>query len=426
LIKATFRVLKGLFANLSEQKWQSVLASPTKSSIAQLSMLKINEQLQLLSEHLSEPLFEIAARLEQVHADVAALLEILIAYTLDDFSKIYRDLVAIPDSLKALAAYGIHISGMNSLTGIIKAVEKDSGAVHAIYGENTYYECAKALEKLAQSSSRADTAREEEWKRANLLIAQANPALRIEIQDEGYKVEKIEEMVRKCLSSRTGIPLTLVLDGTLDFIASSKVTKILEEFSKEILEGALTVAVIRSGNKFDLLGMDNYCGAPFFLIQNGKPSFDFLFTDPAMQCDPLSLNWFCLAYRYAASELERYKKQIFTNTRSLLDKVPKTLKLQSTSYRVIPMASEIDPSFVDIKIAGPFHKIKASGLVLPLLLIESMEKEQPIFNRPSLGFYHPNATVIFGEECSTIRLTLGLDPAQVDVFIKCLETIGAL
>jgi hypothetical protein len=55
-----------------------------------------------------------------------------------------------------------------------------------------------------------------------------------------------------------------------------------------------------------------------------------------------------------------------------------------------------------------------------------MEGGQPIFYRPSLGFYHPNFTMLFGEENTTIRLTLGLDPAQVDILAECFEKIDAL
>lgn len=424
LVEATFRVLKGLFAGLSEQKWHDILASPTRSFLTWLSMAKIKKQLHLLP--LDKPLFEIAMHLEQVHADLSALLEILRPYTSEDFSRIYRDLIALPAPLESLTSYGIHHSGMTCFAAIVKAVEKEAGCVHALYGENTYFECAKALGKLARSSARADTATEEEWQRANLLLVQFNPAVRIDLDHEQYKLEQIENTIRKSLRCRNGAPLTLALDGTLDLIVSPRVTQLLNTFSTEIAAGALTVVVFRSGTKFDLLGMDNYSGAPFFIIRNGKPAFDFLLTQPALQCDPLSLNWFSLAYHSIAPQLEQYTQQIFANTRSLLAKVPKALERKNGHYRIVPMTADADPAFVDIKVTGPLQKIKAAALVIPYLFLESMKKNQPIFHRPSLGFYHPNVSVIFGEECSTVRLTLGLDPAQVDIFAQCFETLSSL
>lgn len=424
LIEATFHALKGLFAGLSEQKWQDILASPTRSFLTWLSMAKIKKQLQLLPQ--DKPLFEIAMHLEQVHADLSALLEILRPYTSEDFSRIYHDLIALPAPLKSLTSYGIHNSGMTCFAAIVKAVEKEAGCVHALYGENTYFECAKVLDKLALSSAQADTATEEEWQRANLLLVQFNPAIRIDLQHEQYRLEQIESMIRKSLHCRSGAALTLALDGTLDLIVSPRVTQLLNTFSTEIAQGALTVVVFRSGSKFDLLGMDNYSGAPYFILRKNKPTFDFLLTEPALQCDHLSLNWFSLAYHSIAPQLEQYTQQIFANTRALLAKVPKALERKNGHYRIVPITSDADPAFVDIKVVGPLQKIKAAALVIPYLFLESMKKNQPIFNRPSLGFYHPNVSVIFGEDCSTVRLTLGLDPAQVDIFAQCFETLSSL
>ncbi|HEY5236511.1 MAG TPA: hypothetical protein VIJ14_10060, partial [Rhabdochlamydiaceae bacterium] len=85
-----------------------------------------------------------------------------------------------------------------------------------------------------------------------------------------------------------------------------------------------------------------------------------------------------------------------------------------------------DPAFIDIKIFGAFHEIRGAALVGGCLFMKCMEGGHPIFYRPSLGFYHPNFTMLFNKECTTIRLTLGLDPAQVDVLAKCFEMIDKL
>jgi hypothetical protein len=55
-----------------------------------------------------------------------------------------------------------------------------------------------------------------------------------------------------------------------------------------------------------------------------------------------------------------------------------------------------------------------------------MEGGHPVFYRRSFGFYHTNFTMLFGEESATVRLTLGLDPAQVDFLSECLKTIDQL
>jgi hypothetical protein len=153
--------------------------------------------------------------------------------------------------------------------------------------------------------------------------------------------------------------------------------------------------------------------------------FNSLSTDSILQADSLSLNWFCLAYQYAAPQLELYRKQIFHNTRSLLNKIPSTLLQSKNSFLVSPVEEEAEAAFLDIKITGFFHQ-RGSALVAGSLYMKAMEVGLPIFNRPSLGFYYPNFTFLFGEENSTLRLTLGLDPAQVDLFAECLELIDSL
>ena len=176
--------------------------------------------------------------------------------------------------------------------------------------------------------------------------------------------------------------------------------------------------------------MDNYCGAPVYMIHNQDSKwapFDALLNDPALEADPLSLNWFCLAYQYATPRLEGYRKQIFDNTRALLDRVPvRLLNNKEVSYRIIPIKPDADPGFIDIKIFGPLHKVRGGALVGGLITVDCLQKGHPLFYRPSVGFYHPNLSILFGEHCTTIRLTLGLDPDQVDVLVESFKTIDSL
>jgi hypothetical protein len=207
------------------------------------------------------------------------------------------------------------------------------------------------------------------------------------------------------------------------------VGRLLTEFQDEIIKGSLNIVCYRSGLKFDLFGMDNYCGAPFYMMHAQTPAwaaFDALLTDPILQTDHLSLNWFCLAYQSAAPQLELYRKQIFDNTRSFLSKVPSRLLNPNSPYRIVPVEEGADPAFIDIKVSGPLHQIRGSMLIGGCLSIKCMEGGHPIFYRPSLGLYHPNLTMIFCEERTTIRLTLGLDPAQIDVLVDCFKMVDTL
>lgn len=432
MLSAALKLLKGLLEDLSENKWNEIVHSKTQFGAMQLSFSQIKDELELLKGEVDgAPFFETACHIEQIHASLSALLEIFSPFNLRDFPAIYRDLLSLPRSLKRLTTWGIHASGMTSLAGILKATEKSIGhPPRIIFGENSYFECIQVITRLSKACC-TDEATEEEWKEVDLILGQFNPVLkRTELPIREYKVEKIAETLRKALKGREERPLTLALDCTIDFIDSPRVTKLLIEFQEEIEKGLLNVVAYKSGLKFDLFGMDNYSGAPFFMVHNQEAkwaAFDALSNDPLLQADRLSVNWFCLAYKYAAQELEEYRRQTFDNTRALLRKTPEgLLSYRSAGYRVIPIEEGADASFIDIRISGPMHQIRGSTLVGGGLYLKCMESGHPIFYRPSLGFYHPNFTMIFNKDISTIRLTLGLDPGQVNELASCFEMLDTL
>ncbi len=432
MMEGTLQVLKGLLSSVTEENWNKIMSCPTRSSVVQMSLSKIQQWLEVLTQEKGDAnFFDTTNHLEQIHANLSSLLEIFTPYASTDFPAIYRNLLtSTPMKLKSLTSCAVHASGMTSVTGIFKAVEKNlSRAPRVLYGENTYFECIQHAE-LVSKASPAEEASESDLKEVDLILAQFNPVLkRIDYQVTDYKNENIAEILQKSLKVREGKPLTLALDCTLDFIDSPRVASLLNEFQDEIANGILNVICYRSGIKFDLFGMDNYCGAPFYMIHAQTPAwteFEALLTDPALQTDRLSFNWFCLAYQNAAPQLELYRKQVFDNTRAFLNKVPSRLFISHANYRIIPVQEGADPAFVDIKISGPLHQMKGSALIAGCLSLKCMEGGHPIFYRPSLGLYHPNLTMLFGEECTTMRLTLGLDPAQVDVLVDCFKMIDIL
>lgn len=426
LVKGTLQLLKGLLARISP------LESPTKRLITQMSLLKIQEELKTLIEFQeTDTFYETASHVEQIQSHLSALLEIYSPYEKREFSSIYAQVLGfIPSELKALASYGIHSSGMTNLTGIFKAVEKSvEHFPFVLYGENVYFENV-ILAEMTSEVSPINQATQEDFENVDLILAQFNPVLRrIDFEVAEYKVENIADYLHKTLSSKREKPLTLALDCTLDYLHSEKVRELLEEFEEAVLKGHLNIICYRSGLKFDLFGMDNYCGAPFYMIHNQEAKWDIfnaVMNDPVLQADHLSINWFCLAYQYATEHLENYRKCIFNNTRAFLDSIPPNLSHNKNQpYYVVPMQSDAESAFVDVKIFGPLHTWRAS-LLSGFLTWKCMEQKHPLFYRPSLGFYHPNLSILFSDTCSTIRLTLGLDSSQVDLLVDCFKRIDSL
>ena len=416
MLKGTLQIIVGLL-----EKWDD-----HPSMLAEHAMAGIYEKL----EKIDGSFYDRAFALEEIHAHLSTLIEVLSPYQMHEFHPIYQNaLECIPAEIKPLTRCSIHTSGMTSISGIFAAVQKQTPTPHVLYGENCYFECIFAAEGMTRSTS-IEQASDNDFKHVDLLLAQFNPALkRIDMKPTEYRVEKVAETVRKIFEARSSKPLTVAIDCTLDYLNSSKLQNFLEEFSPEISAGLLNVICYRSGLKFDLFGMDNYYGAPFFMIHNDDPAwapFNHLITDPVLQTDRLSLNWFCLAFQHAAQELDAYRKQIFDNTRSFLNRIPPRLFEPTSRYRVLAMEESADSAFVDIKVSGPFHQFKCASLIGGCLNLKCLQNGHPIFHRPSLGFYHPNFTMLFSKDNSTIRLTFGLDPSQVDVLTECFKMIDTL
>ncbi|OGN63807.1 MAG: hypothetical protein A3E80_06820 [Chlamydiae bacterium RIFCSPHIGHO2_12_FULL_49_9] len=428
MIQGAFKLLQSLFGHISDETREKIERSSTRSAIAKLSISRIKKRLEA-GEKIS--FFDTALDLEQIYADFSFLLELFSPFEPQDFAPIYqRALQSIPLKLQPLTSCSLHASGMTSLAGIFRAAEKSFGhPLRILYGENAYFECIETASQIGKAIS-LEEASLEDLKEADLLLAQFNPALkRTYLDATEYRVEKVGEVLRSLFSVRGKKALILALDCTFDFIDSPRVGELLTEFSNEIQEGLLNVVCYRSGLKFDLFGMDNYAGAPFYMIhsQDAKWSpFNLLLRDPVLMADRLSLNWFCIAYKTVAQELDLYRKQIFDNTRALLESVPKRLFEKSSKYRIVPVEEDADPTFIDIKISGPAHNIRGAAIVGGCLYTKCMQEGHPIFNRRSVGFYHPNFSIIFGPQNATIRLTLGLDPDQVSVLRRCFDLIDQL
>ncbi|MES2199755.1 MAG: hypothetical protein V4489_06270, partial [Chlamydiota bacterium] len=156
MLKGTLSVLNGLFTAVTEEKWEEISYCKTKLSITELSFFNIREQLKLLEkEGNSITFFEFTSKLEQIHATLSSLLEVLNPFIPNDFSIIYQKALSlIPKGLKELTSYGIHSSGMTSIAGIFQATKKMLGRPPRIlYCENTYYECINAANLISKASS---------------------------------------------------------------------------------------------------------------------------------------------------------------------------------------------------------------------------------------------------------------------------------
>ena len=175
---ATLQLLQDLCSSVARDKWEALSkAAPMQSAILELSMTRIKQRLEPLGEEADKMSFHaFFSQLELVHADLTAVLEILRPFDVSDFVRAFQShQLCIPRDLCKLTRYALHSSAMTSLAGIFKSVERAlERPVHILYGDNTYFECVHATERISRASSVRD-ASDRDWQDVDLLLVQFNP-----------------------------------------------------------------------------------------------------------------------------------------------------------------------------------------------------------------------------------------------------------
>jgi hypothetical protein len=173
--------------------------------------------------------------------------------------------------------------------------------------------------------------------------------------------------------------------------------------------------VFRSGQKFDMMGLDNYFGSPFYIVNNADPkweAFQALKTAPAHHTDPLSLQFFTWITQTDPSFVDAYKRHIFTNTRSILSLVPSSLLPgQGKDVSISTFAEDVKTPFLEILIKGEDqHQLRR--WIQQRFIELFTKKDKLVFVRGSFGFPHPNITWI----APKMRINPGIDAADIPLF----------
>jgi hypothetical protein len=171
-----------------------------------------------------------------------------------------------------------------------------------------------------------------------------------------------------------------------------------------------------------MLGLDNYFGAPYFIINNGDPKWEkinSLDTAKALKTDPLSEQFFALTAAAGPKIMDDYKKQIFKNTNYILNHVPQSLKpgpLNTCGICVATKDPDVSAPFIDIEFSlGTPHKNDEMMTWIQSRFSQIfMEANKLTYERASFGFAHPNMSFI-GDK---VRINPGLDPSENILYIQ--------
>lgn len=423
---STLKLIEGLMEEINIDIWDNI-QNEAQKKVLQTTLYRIHLHLADAELH-KDNYIKFSQAIELIHSELATILEITKPFEEDEFPFLYGgEKEWIPEELQDYTQFYLGKTAVNTFAGILTAVSEKNPEPVCIAGKGLYYEEAGFF---SSSHTLDEAIKDPSIKEISLYSCQFHPNIDIDYRHTHYESDDIVANVEAILEAKPQTEhMTVAVDCTIDFKNSERVTKLLDHFKEEIESGKLNFVFFRSGQKFDMLGMDNYYGSPFYIVNNRDEyweSFNQFPESPAHKTDPLSLQWFSLANTYISKEMDEYREQIFKNTRELLDHVPKVLLPTGDpkqKIRVNTAAENMEPCFLDIKVVGRFHRLKSLA-IMAYFYAKCLKKGIKAHSRASFGFFHPNCIIISinaERGSSSIRINPGLNPEENKTLIKFLK-----
>jgi hypothetical protein len=367
---------------------------------------------------------------ELVYAELASLISLFQPYNENDFPRIFKNnLKHIPQALQEYVEVGIGTSAMCVFTCVnaCTAETTPDRIPEKAFSKGIYYEEEGLLE---ESRSLSQVLENDQITQVDLYVAQINHNIDPSPEHTHYAPTKVIEGVEAILAKKAGTKrLTVALDCTIDFIQSPQIQAVLEHFSEQIKDGTLNFVFFGSGQKYAMLGQDNYYGAPFYVVNNGDAHwapFKRLTTEGRFHTDLISQQWFCLSSQYALSSLEAYREMLFRNTREGLNRLSEYAPQENKSIIVPTVDEEMLPAFIEIRFSGeglPEEKkvrIRSANAIFFSEVDRIFKRDGVILDsRGSFGFTHTNVNIVEG----VLRVTLGLNPQDIDRVLEALSEV---
>lgn len=425
----TLAIFAGFLSELSKEQvsWKRVNAQPALRMATQTTLVRAMQHLAIAEHQVGNQTkidyTKFTQAIELMQAEVASLF-ILTQYQTEDFTDIYKrrliEYKVIPPGLHSCIETGLAPSGTSVMAELIARLRQLKPDLRIACGMYAYYEfLVRSLgtdELLVKAQHIDDVLQDPKANCIDFYLAAFHP-----IADEsppsskGYPTPDVIGDVKKLLARTTTLwhTLTVALDCTIDTLYSPQLIAFFQEFEMDIRLGRLVVLVFRSGQKYDMLGLDNSYGAPFFVVSN-KRGWKGL-TTLNLVTDPISQLWFSLAHKYATRELDTYRKAIFDNARRILNRIPASLNLHKKKPFVYRIDPRLQSGFVHVA-CNTFEQRDLEDTLRAKFQLAG----KPISNRESFGFHQTNITRML----SDLRICPGPDPKDVDIVVSALEAFG--
>lgn len=440
LPEATFALLEGLagFKNKNGHGMDKIYADKGLTDVLQMSYFRIQNA---MNEAIlrKDNLVEFNNQIELIHQEIQDILTIVQPY--EDKSTLEEGVRSklmegpnpvLPANLEPPKVH-LKASAMRGMSSIIAGVEAQKKSttgidqLNMVILKDTYYESDEALEHAQRHNlSVFNGDRFNEASKANLDVMTAfekPPKVPIDLfvcefhhnislTRQVYTPERIAAQIKAMHEHKPSLladHFTVAIDTTINLEQSDELRQFLADPTiNELIEsGRLNVALLRSAQKFDMFGMDNYYGG-FTTTFNKKGSFNHFNTrmdHPDDQLGGLSFQGMSHLQKYGGPFIDAYRRGIMENTRRLYNKLPQAAIFREGTQNPMQISRIEDNRVVFLDIKFPNHAKAAEAFKVGLMKFAKNEK-LPMTTRASFGFANTNFTIIEGKK---FRLNPGLD-----------------
>ncbi len=326
-------------------------------------------------------------------------------------------------------------SAMHGLSSILSSVEAQKGTneLNVAILKDTYYEETDVINhartyNVSVFDSETTTFDKTPKSPIDLFVCEFHHNISLSRQE--YKPEDVAAQVlhmhaKKMLAD----PCTVLIDTTIDLEKSDQMKALLHnpEIKKMIQDGKLNILFLRSGQKFDMLGMDNYYGGITTAINNGTSfsRFNERMAQKEDQQSGLSYQGMTHLQMHAGDAIEKYRQAIMQNCMKLYQALPKDLIFHSGTTNPVQISRIDDNRLVYLDIKTPGFK-KLGGSVAVAFLKYARKEKLPVTARSSFGFATTNLTIIASEDGEKVRINPGLEGEKhTEAYVKFFEAIQA-
>lgn len=424
LPEAVYRLLHGLAAEGKKYGGiESVYRSKKIEPILQVAYYRMQNA---MNEAIfrRDNLIEFCNHLELIFQEVQNILLVVEPYGPEEFATNVQERLSFGLALLEKPNVHMYASGMLALSTVLAAVEVQKGHnnIHAVLLKDCYYETTQTFLHHIRTYETTILDGDEFTDERVVWVDDKPPSKPIDlfvcefhhnISDVRYYyapediLGQIKAMIRQNLVADK---FTVVIDTTIGMELGEEVRAFFGDsvIQENIAQGRLNVVLVRSAQKFDMLGADNYSGG-FAISINSARSFvgyNGRMDDRRGHLEGLSYQGLTHLQKFCAGSLERYRKLLMENTQKMYRMMPRALITSRGNLKKsarIRVAEITDPSLVYLDIK--FSSDKVCEVYMEAILQLMQERRLPFIHRPSFGFVHSNISTV---RANTFRINPGL------------------